>query len=223
MLIRQFIYTLVLFTNICHIEAMEHSNALNIQSSDGNSHTAPQVQTATTITPAVSNAIRADTSWNDSSIFFNDTTLSQLDAAILQISKSSVGHMIGNKLQEDEIKIARESKFDLDTIIFHSDKEWVLWMNNSKVNSLNKDSNDLKVRIIDIQPSYATFQWHLGFNLNDLVPDWQNKLKFSSNLYINKNNTIKYDQFTNVIEFSLSVNQIFILKDLEIEEGNNNA
>lgn len=107
-------------------------------------------------------------------------------------------------------------KFYLSSIIYISETNWSIWINNKKVTPQQKHS---ELSINNISKKSVTTTWKTT-NLNASSPNWTNELNQQKGLlHQNNAHTIKYNPDTKKLIFTLEPNQTIDIKTMHITEG----
>lgn len=107
--------------------------------------------------------------------------------------------------------------FYLNSIIYNNPNDWVIWLNNTKYISTEKNFHNLEVMYIN------KFKITLAYNitsLDNISLNWKSQLIATEDgKFTTKDKNIIYDSSKQIIYFTLSPNQTFNLQELTITEG----
>ncbi len=168
------------------------------------------------------------------SIMFDNALVKSLDSALVELSNMRSDdkkvNSKNNSSNSNDVKsildLATQNNispsFYLGSIIFHSDNDWTIWINNKKITAEKR--SDLKFIIpqlecVNVNEDYVTFSWKSRM-IDNLSPGWREKLSLvkNTNNYYNENNGITFKD-NEVITFVLYPNQTLSVYDMDILEG----
>jgi len=153
------------------------------------------------------------------SIFFSQSDIESILQA-KTICEKRRNNNLDQGLEEDDFlkrleSISSEKKvattftypqFFLASILYHSPKDWVVWVNGEKITQ-NSGVSPSGLKIVEINGQNATFEW---------VPEQMDKV---ADVEYSSKNPIKVDAINNKVTFSLKGNQTFTTYAMRIVEG----
>ena len=162
---------------------------------------------------------------------FDNSLLKSLNSAIDdfnsnkdQIKKNISSSETNNNDVKSILDLATQNNispsFYLGSILYSSKDDWTIWVNSKKI--IAKKKEDLKfivpqLKLLDINEQYIIFSWQSRM-LDNLSPNWKDKLIKDANSYHSKDNRIVITD-SNILTFKLYPNQSFSIYDMEILEG----
>lgn len=167
------------------------------------------------------------------SIIYNENDITNIQKAIEAFEtgvslKSLLGEeTIGETIEDEDYRESITAIFDVEeeeapvfylgSILFISEDQWTIWLNNNKISSDNPFHPLLK--IYKVSNGSAVFVWNPK-SLSRIVPGWKKYLAYDpdSNLYTNNSN-ILVDGDLNTVSFVLRPNQSFDASLFNIIEG----
>lgn len=150
-----------------------------------------------------------------SSLMFNTSAMRELSEAIAKARRNKElgitdvpapdgsGGVIPQKPEEPKEAPA----FYLNSILYVSASEWVIWVNGTKVTP-KEPMSDITIDSVNKQAVAMSWKAH---DLNLISPHWQEEIK--------KNKSISVSSDNHTVKFTLFPNQTFVSRAMEIIEG----
>lgn len=98
--------------------------------------------------------------------------------------------------------------FYLESLMVHSEHEWVVWLSGRKYSTLKPSQDDLEVRAV--LPNAVSFAWK-PTDMEQVVKAWESATQRAPSVTIDKE--------AGIVTFNLGMNQTFYPQRMQIEEG----
>ncbi|MBT4878738.1 MAG: hypothetical protein HON42_02840 [Alphaproteobacteria bacterium] len=151
-----------------------------------------------------------------SSLFHTQEQLDRLDNALEAINdgrKIIIEDIDG----EENVEVIRSSaiNFYLNSIIFYSKTDWILWLNGNKI---TPKTNESDLELIEINNNFVRLRWITGYEkfVNAIIKETEAS-RLPARTYVEVSDNIAK------IDFTLEPNQTFSVgSNIKILEGRNN-
>lgn len=99
-------------------------------------------------------------------------------------------------------------QFFLESLVFHSDTDWAIWVNNQKIASDTQDEADNQLKVLHIDKDRVELEW-IPRDMAQIMRTWQKW----------PNDEIRIDELNGAVYFTLKPNQTFSSYVLRVLEG----
>ena len=154
----------------------------------------------------------------DSSIFHTQEELDRLDNALEALEEGREVIVDTPDIEETDTKVetikTTNIVFYLDSIMYHTKDDWVIWLNGNKI---TPELNKTDLEILQINRSMVKFRWITGYK--KFVSTIVKSIEDGS---VPEQASVEISDDIAKIDFQLEPNQsLFISNYLEIKEGKN--
>ncbi len=154
----------------------------------------------------------------DSSIFHTQEELDRLDNALEALEEGREVIVDTPDIEEADTKVETVKTtnivFYLDSIMYHTKNDWVIWLNGNKI---TPELNKTDLEILQINRSMVKFRWITGYKkfVSTIVKSIEDGT-------VPEQASVEISDDIAKIDFQLEPNQsLFISNYLEIKEGKN--